>query len=1326
MRKLFLPFCLLSAVLSPIFLKADNYVIFNQIMYDSPLNERVFFPPYSNGEFMELYNGSELPVSLHGWSIVGESPTEHFDFPDISIASKGFLQIAFRHEDSPTFTLENLFTPPLVLQNGNVIYQNKVVLANQGETITLYNANQEIVDQITYDGTSHLSKPDRLSAYNEDSISGNQCVSLHRTWVEFDENGRVVLGSSQWKTDLVSFDTCLLAETSFYEHYLVDYQSSQLGDNYILSVTPLDPTSRISTSNNGISVSNGVRTHTTIQYYDGLGRPVESIAMGATPGKSDFVQITDYSGLRRVTNRWLPTPMLTEGQLINVSDVKSQAQAYYSDNRPFVETLYENSALERVTGQQKQGDSWEDHPTSNTYSLNEETDNIRIYTIVRDSILKTTGEKYAAHTLFKTITADEDGKSETVYTDKLGRTVAEERDGNLLYYVYDDLGHMRYVLPHISPSKLSNGEYAPSDSTLRTASYYYKYDDRGNVIYKRLPGCEPQYMVYDKAGHLILSQDGNQRLSHKWTLFTYDSIGRNLYTAELLSIASHAYHLSHFADIWYVEHYGNNPSNTSIAGTGYASSIFPKSNLRMLTINYYDDYDYISRLSTPLRQAIRFAQESGYGLKHDNATGLLTGSRIYNLSEDGYTAISYYYDAKGQVVQSRSVRSADNYKTATSSEYLFDGSVAQQLTIQGTDSSSVRERYRYTYDHIGRLINTRYQLNNEEEILLSAFSYDSIGRLVQNLLYNNRDTIRYSYDIQNMLTETNNKHFSERLYYADNVPQYGIQCYNGNISVITTTLSNLQYTTYHRYDNLNRLTYAFSDPKYGRDTGERFTYDEMGNIISLQRRKSDQLIDDLSFDYGEDGNFLLSITDSGQDADDYGAIEYLQGANTTGNIMSYDANGNLIEDLDRDISRIHYNILNLPDTIQFVNGHQIVNLYYATGKKYRTIDFINLISGSAYNNYIAHYTFEMDSINYRVTEYEGNIVKIHTKEDSIITSEQIIYNTIGYKKNGTHYHYIKNHIGNNSAVVNSVADTLVQGTVYYASGVPMESSFGRDEQPYLYNGKEFIEAHGLNEYDSQARMYYATIMRTTTMDPLAEKYYHISPYAWCGNDPINMIDVDGRFPVYDSLGYFLGVDEFGLQGEAIIMDREMFENGMPIEESTKLNLGTDVLSSEALTRYQSHYNTLPSRPDWEGIVSIYEGIRWAKSHPNALSNPTPDNMLYINSAWLDFGNISISDCKNGIGQVSSINLFNKENIKNSLSNPVLCNTIYALGIVNVRLINPLGHIQIVNDAATDYDWNAGGGFFRNLFIHLEWYRTGITEEHGFKAIYYGYGSIRTK
>ena len=42
-------------------------------------------------------------------------------------------------------------------------------------------------------------------------------------------------------------------------------------------------------------------------------------------------------------------------------------------------------------------------------------------------------------------------------------------------------------------------------------------------------------------------------------------------------------------------------------------------------------------------------------------------------------------------------------------------------------------------------------------------------------------------------------------------------------------------------------------------------------------------------------------------------------------------------------------------------------------------------------------------------------------------------------------------------------------------------------------------------------MYYPAIMRTTTIDPLAEKYYSISPYAWCGNNPVRFIDPNGKW-----------------------------------------------------------------------------------------------------------------------------------------------------------------------------------------------------------------------
>ena len=89
----------------------------------------------------------------------------------------------------------------------------------------------------------------------------------------------------------------------------------------------------------------------------------------------------------------------------------------------------------------------------------------------------------------------------------------------------------------------------------------------------------------------------------------------------------------------------------------------------------------------------------------------------------------------------------------------------------------------------------------------------------------------------------------------------------------------------------------------------------------------------------------------------------------------------------------------------------------------------------------------------------------------------------------------------------------VQRTQYYPSRLPWKSNSGDNpgSQPYKYGGKEFVEMHGLDEYDSEARWYYPAIMRTTTPDPLAEMYYDISPYAWCANNPVKNVDPNGMW-----------------------------------------------------------------------------------------------------------------------------------------------------------------------------------------------------------------------
>ncbi len=112
-----------------------------------------------------------------------------------------------------------------------------------------------------------------------------------------------------------------------------------------------------------------------------------------------------------------------------------------------------------------------------------------------------------------------------------------------------------------------------------------------------------------------------------------------------------------------------------------------------------------------------------------------------------------------------------------------------------------------------------------------------------------------------------------------------------------------------------------------------------------------------------------------------------------------------------------------------------------------------------------------------------------------------------------YFFYIQDHLGNNRVVVNQ-NDSVVQRSDYYPFGMEFANNSGNN-QPYKYNGKELDKMHGLNMYDYSARYVDPTYGRFTSVDPLAEMYYSISPYAYVGNNPIKFIDPTGMYWVDD-------------------------------------------------------------------------------------------------------------------------------------------------------------------------------------------------------------------
>lgn len=878
-----------------------------------------------------------------------------------------------------------------------------------------------------------------------------------------------------------------------------------------------------------------------IAYLDGLGRAEQTVQRGITPTGKDLASIVEYDAFGREFKKWLPTSGSgNTGSYTDPAAFKSDAIGKYSDSRPYAETLYENSPLNRVLGQKGAGAAWASTQVSLNYDANNSSD-VAYFIVDANNQLKRVGN-YSQGTLFKNKTMDEDGKFVYEYKDILGRVIMKQNDNSVFtYFVYNDLGQLSYVLPPLAADALSSSQVYPDDNDyLKKYGYLYKYDERGNIIEKRLPGSKPIYMVYDKANRLILSQDGNQRAKTpiQWTVSKYDGLGRVLYTG-IINREIQPLEKTNINNQVIIETFDG---STGFASTGYTCGSFV-GEITPLTVNYYDNYGFLNTSLSAYNTNLEWKTPlDACDEKFNSAKGLLTGTRVYFLDDsEEYLQTALYYNDKGQVVQSRANNNIAGFdynynhynfagqllktykvheaslpylQTATNS----DGMTASRYTYKHVTNTEI---YNYTYDFGGRLLTTSYKLDDNPAIVLAKNTYDEQGRLVKKQRHNGADTEISEYNIRNQPTKLKSGAFEENLYYI-NAPGGAPACYNGNISSISSTHNENGGEYRYSYDEFNRLKDAIyigmREPELGSGYyWESYLYDKHGNISNLGRAINGVDIDALLFGY--EGNQMDYCVDYASSTCQYSIKEY-HDYNITKNTgkfdFAYDANGNMIKDLDRKIVTIKYNILNLPDLVQFSNGNQIANRYTADGRKLAT-NFYTM-----QNSVVAPITVDegqtlqlnyfSDMADYHGVQYSGNFEYDIDRDIKTPDNVSRIYNPEGYVQDAKFYYYRRDHLGNNREVWCANTNSTVQRTQYYPSGLPIEISTGDNPstQSRKYNGKEFVEMHGLDEYDSQARWYYPALMCTTTMDPLAEKYYNISPYAWCGNNPVNRIDPDGR------------------------------------------------------------------------------------------------------------------------------------------------------------------------------------------------------------------------
>lgn len=847
-----------------------------------------------------------------------------------------------------------------------------------------------------------------------------------------------------------------------------------------------------------------------VDYFDEMGRTGQSVLVGASPTGGDIVSISEYDLYGRINKTWLPAELKNnKGNYISIFDLSAKVKsAHNEDPSPFSWVNYESSQMNRPVLQYGPGDDWQlkekavrtEYQLTNIagnsvqncirYQLSDAAENNDTFITITHAGNYPTGSLQALRKI------DEDGNGLIEFSNSSGQIVLSRRisEDESQYYdtyrIYDEWGNLRAVLPPLAADgmKGTEGSWNTLDQVICNYVYLYKYDDRFRMIAKRIPGQDWIRYVYDKAGTPVFTQDGEQRKRGEWTFCITDGLKRTCLTGICNNILR-----SNSLDVT-VNAIRNNTTGTY---KGYSVLGVTLTAPRILTVNYYDDYLFMGRNGIPSAFDSNYQYDtlSDYDKRYEEgAHSLLTGTLTAQLSHSGtmnYIPSVMYYDYRGRMIQSKTGTHLAGGVEKRYVSYDFMGNPLKRRYVHlAAGKITQMEEYAYTYDHAGRLLTSKHTLNGKTSIVLADNEYDCIGRLKTNKRNGNAKLkSSYAYNVRSWMKSISNPLFSQMLYYNDKRENgSNIVSYNGNISGMDWIASadNVKRGYDFAYDELSQLVNARYLENDIRDNkfNTSYSYDKQGNFLALSRRGLTEsgeygLLDDLNFTL--DGNQLKAINDFATYSACNNGFEFKDKVKLDKEYF-YDANGNLTKDLNKNIMDIQYNILNLPNRVEFEDGSYISYLYDASGMKLRAV---HNIAG-----------------NITTTDYCGNVIYEDGTAKTLLTDAGFV--SLSENK---YYFYLQDHQGNNRVVADQ--DGNAEETNHY---YPFGGTFASTcpVQPYKYNGKELDTKNGLDWYDYGARHYDAAIGRWHVADPMSEKYYGVSPYVYCGNEPIGRIDPDGR------------------------------------------------------------------------------------------------------------------------------------------------------------------------------------------------------------------------
>ena len=568
-------------------------------------------------------------------------------------------------------------------------------------------------------------------------------------------------------------------------------------------------------------------------YFDGLGRPVQSVTTQASPTQKDLVVPISYDNFGRKPLAYLPYVGGAVGNGtggLYQSDAQTQQTAFYQqggdrvadDPYPYAKTVFENSPLNRTEQVGAAGQVWQPNETTPTATTNhsvrtEERANTGAGT-GNDDVLQWTytagasqpvavGAAYSAQQLLVLETTDERGSKSYEYKNGRGQVVAKkvqasDTEFTETYYVYDDLGLLRVVVPPMGAQEVRTTGFTISISDLLIKwCFTYAYDDRQRLIEKYVPGAGTSRYVYNRRNLQVLQQDNKGQ----WLFTKYDALGRPLFTGNYYPSTNDRATLQVQADNtagqWeMVQPTVANPARVEYTmDRSYPTDVY---DWELLTRTFYDSYAF-SDISSPDLAPVTlaataissYAAQKPFSVTRDDqskqVTGFVTGRQEKDLGNSTWITTTLYYDNKGRVIQS-AVSQPSVVNTTTTTKLDFAGKVLQTYlahsyasTVNASGAFETHRLYQENdYDHAGRPTKTWLKIDDQDKVLHAQVEYNPAGQVVDKKLHSPDwltgsalnpartflQSVDYRYNIRGWLTNINNRNLSNNEWLDDADP----------------------------------------------------------------------------------------------------------------------------------------------------------------------------------------------------------------------------------------------------------------------------------------------------------------------------------------------------------------------------------------------------------------------------------------------------------------------------------------------------------------------------------------------------------------------------